>query len=80
MEDRKHTDRTGPTSWADVPIILRPSDVADLIGVSRSTVHRYVAAGRLHGTYLSKRRLVVTKTAVQAMLGVMQDLTDGDSR
>ena len=58
-----------PASWSDLPLALRADEVAAVLGVSRSTVHRLIAAGRLRAVRLSERRLLVSKDVLMKFMG-----------
>ena len=58
-----------PTDWSELPLSLKAEDVASVLGVSRSTVHRLIASGRLSAVRLSERRILVSKDALMEFMG-----------
>lgn len=68
--DRPVTYAAGMTSTQAPPELLRPGQVAALLGVSRQTVHDYETAGRLRAerTLGGHRRYPADQPALQAAL------------
>lgn len=63
-----------PTSWSELPLALRADEVATVLGVSRSTVHRLIAADQLRAVRVSERRLLVSKDALRDFMGDSSEL------
>ncbi|MBW1916409.1 MAG: helix-turn-helix domain-containing protein [Deltaproteobacteria bacterium] len=51
--------------------LLRPREVAQRLGVSRSTVYRWFWEGKLRGIKLSEGSLRILESSVQLMLEVI---------
>ncbi|MBM4286962.1 MAG: helix-turn-helix domain-containing protein [Deltaproteobacteria bacterium] len=46
---------------------IRPSEVADRLGVSRSTIYRWFWEGKLQGVKFSDRNIRILKSSVEKL-------------
>jgi hypothetical protein len=63
-----------PIALADLGDILTPSDVQRLLGIGRNATYELLASGKLQSTRITPRRLVVTKKALEAFLGLAANM------
>lgn len=59
-----------PIALADLGDILTPSDVQLILGIGRNATYELLASGRLQSVRITPRRLIVTKKALEAFLGL----------
>jgi len=67
----------------ELPIVLSVIQLAQVLGVSRSTAYALIASGEVRAVRVHGRRLVIPKTAVQDFLecrSPINPITDNDSR
>lgn len=71
--DRKHTALqvlkgvSPPTSSASGPMLLTLSKAAELLGVSRSTIYRFIIRGTLPSVEIGLGRARVRRTDIEAL-------------
>ena len=63
-----------PITLADVGDILTPSDVQLILGIGRNATYELLASGRLQSVRITPRRLIVTKRALEAFLGLAANM------
>jgi Helix-turn-helix domain len=63
-----------PIAFADLGDILTPSDVQLILGIGRNATYELLASGRLQSVRITPRRLVVTKKALEAFLGLAANI------
>jgi hypothetical protein len=63
-----------PITLADLGDILTPSDVQRLLGIGRNATYELLASGKLQSIRITPRRLVVTKKALEAFLGLAANI------
>ena len=51
-------------------LAYRVDEVAELLGVSKATIHRAIATGQLRAIKLAKKSYVIPVSVVNALLGV----------
>jgi excisionase family DNA binding protein len=72
----QNTDVHGnPTALADYRLLLRPGEVAEMLGVSRSTVYALITAGHLPVVRLGSRR--VARVPLYALHAWIEEQTEG---
>ena len=59
---------------ADLGDILTPSEVQLILGIGRNATYELLASGRLQSVRITPRRLVVTKKALEAFLGLAANM------
>ena len=59
-----------PITLADLGDIHTPSDVQLILGIGRNATYELLASGRLQSVRITPRRLIVTKKALEAFLGL----------
>ncbi len=59
-----------PLSLADVGDVLSPAEVRQLLGIGRNATYDLLASGKLPSIRITPRRIVVTKKALEAFLGL----------
>lgn len=59
---------------ADLGDILTPSDVQLILGIGRNATYELLASGRLQSVRITPRRLIVTKKALEAFLGLAANM------
>jgi hypothetical protein len=59
---------------ADLGDILTPSDVQLILGIGRNATYELLASGRLQSVRITPRRLIVTKRALEAFLGLAANI------
>ena len=55
---------------ADLGDILTPADVQRVLGIGRNAAYELLATGKLPSVRVTPRRIVVTKKALEAFLGL----------
>jgi hypothetical protein len=63
-----------PIALADLGDILTPSDVQLILGIGRNATYELLASGRLQSVRITPRRLIVTKKALEAFLGLAANM------
>jgi hypothetical protein len=63
-----------PIALADLGDILTPSDVQLILGIGRNATYELLASGRLQSVRITPRRLIVTKRALEAFLGLAANI------
>ena len=63
-----------PIALADLGDILTPSDVQLILGIGRNATYELLASGRLQCVRITPRRLIVTKRALEAFLGLAANM------
>jgi hypothetical protein len=63
-----------PITLADLGDILTPSDVQLILGIGRNATYELLASGRLQSVRITPRRLIVTKRALEAFLGLAANM------
>jgi hypothetical protein len=63
-----------PKKLADLGDILTPSDVQLILGIGRNATYELLASGRLQSVRITPRRLIVTKRALEAFLGLAANI------
>ena len=63
-----------PIALADLGDILTPSDVQLILGIGRNATYELLASGRLQSVRITPRRLIVTKRALEAFLGLAANM------
>ncbi len=63
-----------PIALADLGDVLTPSDVQLILGIGRNATYELLASGRLQSVRITPRRLVVTKKALEAFLGLAANM------
>jgi Helix-turn-helix domain len=63
-----------PIALADLGDILTPRDVQHILGIGRNATYELLASGRLQSVRVTPRRLIVTKKALEAFLGVAANM------
>jgi hypothetical protein len=63
-----------PIALADLGDILTPSDVQLILGIGRNATYELLASGRLQSVRITPRRLIVTKRALEAFLGLATNM------
>ena len=63
-----------PITLADLGDILTPSDVQRLLGIGRNATYELLASGKLQSIRITPRRLIVTKRALEAFLGLAANI------
>jgi excisionase family DNA binding protein len=56
-------------SLADSGDVLSPRDVQCMLGIGRNATYELIASGRLASIRVTRRRIVVTKRALEEFLG-----------
>jgi hypothetical protein len=59
---------------ADLGDILTPSEVQLILGIGRNATYELLASGRLQSVRITPRRLIVTKKALEAFLGLAANI------
>jgi len=59
---------------ADLGDILTPGDVQLILGIGRNATYELLASGRLQSVRITPRRLIVTKRALEAFLGLAANM------
>ena len=59
---------------ADLGDILTPADVQRFLGIGRNATYELLASGKLMSIRITRRRLVVTKRALEAFLGLAANM------
>ncbi|MGA8533500.1 MAG: helix-turn-helix domain-containing protein [Candidatus Tumulicola sp.] len=59
---------------ADLGDILTPTDVQRLLGIGRNATYELLASGKLPAIRITPRRLIVTKKALEAFLGLAANM------
>lgn len=62
------------TSLSDFGDVLTPSDVQRLLGIGRNATYELLASGKLPSIRITPRRLIVTKRALEAFLGLTANM------
>jgi excisionase family DNA binding protein len=57
-------------SFADSGDVLSPRDVQSMLGIGRNATYELIASGRLASIRVTRRRIVVTKKALEEFLGL----------
>ncbi len=57
-------------SLADVGDVLSPTEVQRLLGIGRNATYDLLASGKLPSVRVTPRRIIVTKKALEAFLGL----------
>ncbi len=63
-----------PIALADLGDVLTPSDVQNILGIGRNATYELLASGRLESVRITPRRLIVTKRALEAFLGLAANM------
>jgi hypothetical protein len=63
-----------PITLADLGDILTASDVQLILGIGRNATYELLASGRLQSVRITPRRLIVTKRALEAFLGLAANM------
>ena len=63
-----------PIALADLGDVLTPSDVQNILGIGRNATYELLASGRLQSVRITPRRLIVTKKALEAFLGLAANM------
>jgi Helix-turn-helix domain len=63
-----------PIALADLGDILTPSDVQLILGIGRNATYELLASGRLQSVRVTPRRLIITKRALEAFLGLAANM------
>jgi hypothetical protein len=59
---------------ADLGDILTPTDVRRFLGIGRNATYELLASGKLPSIRITPRRLIVTKKALEAFLGLAANM------
>lgn len=59
---------------ADLGDILTPTDVQRFLGIGRNATYELLASGKLPSIRITPRRLIVTKRALEAFLGLAANM------
>ena len=59
---------------ADLGDILTPADVQRFLGIGRNATYELLASGKLTSVRITPRRLIVTKKALEAFLGLAANI------
>jgi hypothetical protein len=59
---------------ADLGDILTPTDVQRFLGIGRNATYELLASGKLPSIRITPRRLIVTKKALEAFLGLAANI------
>jgi len=59
---------------ADLGDILTPRDVQRILGIGRNATYELLASGKLQSVRITPRRLIVTKRALEAFLGLAANM------
>jgi hypothetical protein len=59
---------------ADLGDILTPTDVQRFLGIGRNATYELLASGKLPSIRITPRRLIVTKKALEAFLGLAANM------
>lgn len=59
---------------ADLGDILTPTDVQRFLGIGRNATYELLASGKLPAIRVTPRRLIVTKKALEAFLGLAANM------
>jgi excisionase family DNA binding protein len=62
------------TSLSDFGDVLTPTDVQRLLGIGRNATYELLASGKLTSVRITPRRLIVTKEALEAFLGLAANM------
>jgi hypothetical protein len=62
------------SSLADFGDILTPADVQQFLGIGRNATYELLASGKLTSVRITPRRLIVTKKALEAFLGLAANI------
>ena len=62
---------------ADLGDILTPADVRRFLGIGRNATYELLASGKLTSVRITPRRLIVTKKALEAFLGLAPNIPSG---
>ena len=62
------------SSLAEFGDILTPAEVQRLLGIWRNATYELLASGRLPAIRITPRRLIVTKKALEAFLGLAANM------
>jgi excisionase family DNA binding protein len=57
-------------SLKDAGDVLNARDVQHILGIGRNATYELIASGRLPSVRVTRRRIVVTKKALEAFLGL----------
>jgi excisionase family DNA binding protein len=61
---------------ADVGDVLNPHQVQQILGIGRNPTYELIASGRLPSVRVTERRIIVTKAALEAFLGIASNSAD----
>jgi hypothetical protein len=59
---------------ADLGDVLTPRDVQRILGIGRNATYELLASGKLQSVRITPRRLIVTKRALEAFLGLVANM------
>lgn len=57
--------------FEDLGDILTPSDVQRVLGIGRNATYELLASGKLPSIRVTPRRIIVTRQALEAFLGLL---------
>jgi hypothetical protein len=60
---------------AEVGDVLTPSDVQRVLGIGRNATYELIASGKLCSIRVTPRRIIVTRRALEAFLGLGANLS-----
>jgi hypothetical protein len=60
---------------ADLGDVLTPSDVQRVLGIGRNATYELLASGKLPSIRVTPRRIVVTRRALEAFLGLVANMS-----
>lgn len=55
---------------ADAGDVLSPHDIQRILGIGRNATYELIASGRLASIRVTARRIIVTRQALEAFLGM----------
>ncbi len=61
-------------SLTNVGDILSPSDVQRILGIGRNATYELLASGKLPSIRVTPRRIIVTRQALEAFLGLAENM------
>ncbi|HUA09477.1 MAG TPA: helix-turn-helix domain-containing protein [Candidatus Acidoferrales bacterium] len=59
------------TSLTELGEILTPADVQRVLGIGRNATYELLASGKLPSIRVTTRRIIVTRQALEAFLGLV---------
>ena len=59
---------------------MNPAEVQSILGIGRNATYELLASGRLPSVRVTERRIIITKQAFEAFLGLASNLDSAGTR